>query len=171
MAEAIIPDGYIESVINEYSRTESGKKKGLPKNPFKSSTTAPKDMNNYAIEMKEILYEHIHDVIDSVIEADIEVGSPYKDSAGAWCIDIEFKPGVMRRESLIPKAYPEGVENIVLHFSHGWDADNYVYGSWHGDRVRSRKHKNPDPFLKEAVDEFNAKYGDVARAELTAEYK
>lgn len=78
----------------------------------------------------------------------------------------------MYRPSLNPAKYG-GVDNIVALFNNGYKASDYVYGNWHGNRVRSTISRPGLNFMQEAVSDFNGGYGaanDIV-AKLSGEYE
>ena len=130
------------------------------------------DMKFYGELMKNRLFEHINPLIKSVQLDDIIVGNPTKTKDGKYSLTISFREGSMVRDSLIKG---EKLQNIVLLFTKGYTARNYAYGVWKKPSgnvfVCSRIKRNPDSFLKTAVEEFNKAAKGVAVAKLTDIYK
>ncbi|MFA5625536.1 MAG: hypothetical protein WC966_10865 [Bradymonadales bacterium] len=119
--------------------------------------------------MRQILFEKVKPVISSVSLDDILVGEPVEDKDGGYSLSISLQN--VQRESLQPEKYPDGVEDIVLHFSRGWSARGVVRGTWRGvDGVWSRRSRDANPFVHDAIREFNEKAKGVAVASATAEY-
>jgi len=82
----------------------------------------------------------------------------------------------LHRESLRPDLYPDGLDNIVLLFAHGYNARNPVMGQWKNSRsyphiILSLQRREPNNFLQEAVEEFNSKGSSIAKAVLEDTYK
>lgn len=82
---------------------------------------------------------------------------------GKFQFELCWNPAAVQRPSLYQKRYPNGIEDIVGLFHSGYSANNYAYGRWasrvmHGEtRVyRSRVYRDPDPFLTDAIAQFNA---------------
>lgn len=73
---------------------------------------------------------------------------------------IDFMDTNMQRISLAPEIYGF-TDNIVVQFEKGWDAANYTYGYYNGERIRSRKTYPGAQFIHKAVAEFNAKYASL----------
>lgn len=178
----MLSEEYILSLVKKYSQTAVGKaeiakhKKGKFDARVATESTqkqSKKQMSQIGDDMKNILFNKISRVIKSFKIEDIIVGTPvpYGDQ---YMISISFNEDALRRESLDPDRYPEGITNIVKLFVTGYDARGAVYGVWkgHGDEeIWSLRHRDPNDFMDKAVEEFNSKYANVARAELTDEYK
>ena len=106
---------------------------------------------------------------------DIVISDFIFNEEGKLTIKISFKEGSLQRESLRPDLYPDGLENIVLLFAHGYDA-NGIRGQWKNSKsypahINSLRHRDPNGFLQDAVDEFNSKGGNIAKAVLEAKYR
>ena len=95
----------------------------------------------------------------------------YNNATGKYEIHVNFKDDALHRESLYPKKYPGGVNNIVALMNAGYHADNYVYGTMpDGRRGRSLKDRHGEFFIQAAVERFNSTYGLSAIAEYGDEY-
>ena len=116
-----------------------------------NDAVSPEAAMRKAEELRRVLYEYIHDVIDSFDEDDIEIGMPRPDENGSYIIELRFRPERVWRPSLTGTG---GVDNIVRLFATGFDARAQVYGEWHGNRIGSRTHLEGDDFLIRAVQEF-----------------
>ena len=136
----------------------------------------------YGNQMKQILFEHVNKIIKSIKLDDIVVEEPIIDKDGGATLKISFREGSLYRDSLYVDGYPDGLENIVLLFARGYHASDYVYGwwnlpnqTWYGGsgfvNVRSRKDREPNNFLHEAVAEFNKQTNGFAIAKLEDKYK
>ncbi len=169
----------IMKIVREYANSPEGKKQiketyGVDYEDKDDIAEAKKAGN----QMKQILFKHISQVIKSFKIEDIIVEQP-KVVDGELQINISFSEEALGRSSLFPAKYPDGVEDIVLHLSRGYHARDYVYsydvsksGNGKYARIRSRKDRDPNPFLKDAVDEFNSNFlKDKIKAELLGEYK
>lgn len=168
---------YILKLMKDYAKSDAGKKN------IKKTTGLTYlenvDIKNYLVTnanlMKSILYEHIP--INSVSINDIIVGEPRVNKDGRWEISVSFDKKNLKRDSLDLYNYPEGIENIVLLFTTGYSARDYVYGWWVSNgttkgNVRSKIERRGDDFLSRAVKEFNNKTDkNLAQAKLTEEYK
>ncbi len=174
----MITEAYINKLIEEYAKSPAGKAEIKRKTGITYTDKDPSAMlTAYGEQMKNILYKHVSALIKSVTPEDIIVEKPYLDRDGLWRLEVSFREGSLRRDSLDLDDYPEGLDNIVLLFAKGYNARNYVYGWWmtsygnHGD-VRSRKSREGSDFLIQAVNEFNNGAGKgIARAELLGAYK
>lgn len=158
----MISEKHIMKKLKEYAKTDAGraaikKKYGIDY----SERINLEPYRAYGRQMKSILLEYIGGIIHSITEKDILVGEPNIDKKGNISLTISFHEGSLQRPSLYKKGYPDGVENIVLLFTHGYHAKNYVYGKWSYKRfsthkpIRSRKDRKPNDFLQRAVEEFN----------------
>lgn len=169
-------------LVKEYANSPEGKKKikdeyGL----IYEEKIDKKKLREYGEQMKEILFKHISPVIDSISIDDIIVGD-LEDTKEGWKMQISFNEDNLRRESLYLDEYygDNELQNIVLLFAKGYHARDYVYGFWTKpgqsvsiaqDRIRSRKDRDPNPFLNNAVAEFNQKTDGYATAILDEKYK
>lgn len=91
---------------------------------------------------------------------------PEKQADGSYEVSIFFT-GDKHRESLYPKGYPEGVDNIIALLNNGFriGADKkQAFGMWHGQMTRGLRTREGLHFIQEAVFEFNNTYGDAYRA-------
>ena len=173
----MLSEQYIMQRVREYAKTEAGKvairkkygieySEGIDLSPYRE----------YGRQMKDILYRHVNALIRSVASEDILVSEPKLDAKGSVSVMLSFREGSLRRDSLYKKGYPDGLENIVLLFAHGYQAGNHAYGVWKygsftsGRPIRSRTDREPNGFLKDAVDEFNRLADGAAMAVLTDEY-
>ena len=170
-------EAYILGLLKQYAKSPEGKAKikemyGID---YKERI-GDKDFLYYGNLMKKILYEKASGVIKSMNVDDIIVGAPTQGADGMWTLTIEFDKEKIHRDSLLPHptktsaGYPDGFDDIVLLFSKGYHARDYVYGDWHGKRIRSRLSRKPNNFLEEAVKDFNVETKGAAYAELTGKY-
>lgn len=178
----MLSEEYILSLIEKYSKTPAGKAEiAKYKNGKFDARVATegavkqskRQMKQIGDDMKEILFEKISKSIKSfrlesiIVEEPVINGNQYE-------IKIRFDESALQRDSLDPDKYPDGVSNIIKLFINGYEARGAVYGVWkgHGDEeIWSLRHRDPNDFMEKAVAEFNSKYVNVARAELTDEYK
>lgn len=145
-----------------------------------------------AEDMADILYKHIiNDTVTTYTDEngvshqriglsnfkreDIIVGRTYKVGPDQYACDISFNKEALHRDSLLPK-YFDGIDDIISLFVHGYSAKNSVYGTWHtsnGTEVDtySRRRCEPNSFMVNAINEFNAKYGKKAVATIKPEYQ
>ena len=178
MADSFLSKAALEAVIEKVSRTREGKaaiSSAIGKKNAKfvarfydgsSKAKADRDkMNLKAEEMKEILFRHLtadtqtdgrRGLADFPKDA-IIIGKPVAiGNTGDYRIDISFDADSLRRQSLSPDAYPEGITDIISLFVHGYNAKGSVVGSWHGeDNVWSLRHRDSNDFMARAVEEFN----------------
>lgn len=87
----------------------------------------------------------------------LEHGAAHKIGKNKYQIEVWFS-GDLHRDSLYPAGYPEGVNNIAALFNNGYGANDYVYGEWHGERIRSKKERNALNFIGNAVQNYMANY-------------
>ena len=196
MADSFLSQAELEAVIEKVSRTREGKtaiSSAIGKKNAKfvarfddgsSKAKADRDkMNLKAEEMKEVLFRHLtadtqadgrRGLADFPKDA-IIIGKPVAiGNTGDYRIDISFDADSLRRQSLSPDAYPEGITDIISLFVHGYNAKGSVVGSWHGaDDVWSLRHRDPNDFMSRAVDEFNGnnKGDGFVQAILMNKYK
>ena len=178
MADSFLSQAELEAVIEKVSRTREGKaaiRSAIGKKNAKfvarfddgsSKVKADRDkMNLKAEEMKEVLFRHLtadtqtdgrRGLADFPKDA-IIIGKPVAiGNTGDYRIDISFDADSLRRQSLSPDAYPEGIRDIISLFVHGYNAKGSVVGSWHGeDNVWSLRHRDSNDFMARAVEEFN----------------
>ena len=178
MADSFLSKAELEAGIEKVSRTREGKaaiSSAIGKKNAKfvarfydgsSKAKADRDkMNLKAEEMKEILFRHLtadtqtdgrRGLADFPKDA-IIIGKPVAiGNTGDYRIDISFDADSLRRQSLSPDAYPEGITDIISLFVHGYNAKGSVVGSWHGeDNVWSLRHRDSNDFMARAVEEFN----------------
>lgn len=172
----MITPEYIMQQLRVWASTKQGKAVIKEKYGIDYDEKGNKVLEKYAQMMKEILYKHTHEVIKSINMEDIEVGVLTTAQDGSLSIKISFEEGSLHRESLRPDLYPDGLDNIVLLFAHGYNARNPVMGQWKNSRsyphiIRSVQRREPNNFLQEAVEEFNSKGSSIAKAVLEDTYK
>ena len=172
----MLQESYLMELVKQYAATPQGKKQiknvyGIDYDPNKDRGISQADILAYAERMRMILWQHINKHIKSVSLDDILVETPIEDSTGITLVSLSFRPGSMFRASLAPRKYPDGVPNIVLHFTRGWSARGGLRGEWHGEKVWSRRSRSGSSFMQDAVAEFNAVAKGVATAEISSAYK
>lgn len=179
----MLSEDYIMNIIRAYAKTPHGKaqikkKYGIDyKGEGEGKRMKKADLPKYGEQMKQILYSHIHHLIKSITLEDIIVGAPTKDVDNQWKIDISFRTGALERDSLVPG---KRLNNIVILFTKGYHASKYAHGKWNiaapGAEakyvyVQSKKDREGNDFLQQAVNQFNAEFGDIAKAELGEVYR
>lgn len=196
--EAFLSQQELESIIERISKTSAGKDaiqkamggkrnaKFVPRFEVPSRDTAVDRvlMISKAEEMKEILFRHITADTQTdgrrglanfpknaiIVEPPVAVGGGSVD----YIINISFDAEALRRQSLNPFTYPDGINDIISLFVHGYDARGAVVGTWHGEEnVWSLQHRDPNDFMTRAVAEFNEnnKQGGFVTAALREKYK
>lgn len=77
-------------------------------------------------------------------------------------VRFNFNPELVRRPSLDPQKYPNGVDNIIRLLSNGWDGRRKPYithfnvkGMWHGKMTRAWAYRRADNFLRTIINEWN----------------
>ena len=171
----MLDEKHLLNLAKKFAGTPQGKKlikkkTGIDYDP-KNDKSKHIETQKYADMMRQILHKHISQHIKSVSLDDIITEPATPDEQGNLQIFLSFRLGSMFRPSLTPDAYPEGVPNIVLHFTRGWRAKKPTRGEWHGQQVWSRQVRPGSSFMKNAIDEFNTKSKGIAVAELLADYK
>lgn len=134
-----------------------------------SGAFSPALAKKKAERMRELLFEETIKVIPSISIHGIEIGNVETDANGNFVVNVGFNRYAAWRGSLYGVKY-DGIENIFLHFTHGWDAKGYAYGEWHGDAVRSRAHYDGNDFIQRAVDRFNAEMQGSAAVDIDPIY-
>lgn len=123
--------------------------------------------------------EAIQAIIDSLPESlksgstrpittdDLVPGYPRLNSNGDYEVLIRWYSKAIHRDSLYMDGYPDGVKNIVALFSTGTrPSKNFVAGYWKTAasgmywyyRIPAGWSRAADPFLKEAIEKFNASH-------------
>lgn len=174
----MISEKYIMQRIKEYANTDAGKKAIKKRYGVEYSEKIDLEpYRKYGRQMKSILFMHVNALIRSITEEDIIVAEPKTDAKGFISVTVSFREGSLQRDSLYKKGYPEGIENIILLFAHGYHAKDYAYGVWKyggyssGHSIRSRKDREPNNFLQDAVEEFNMMAKGKAIAFLDNKYQ
>ena len=186
----MLSENQIMNLLEKYANSPEGKKKikqvyGIDYSSRQSDIT--KELIKEAEEMRRILYKHIKTKVGADLESgewihnfsldDIIINKPQRRN-GKWSIRLSLNKEAIKRESLYDDGYPDGVYDIILLLSRGYHARDYVYGlvntglgygmSW--QPARSVKDREPNPFLENAVNEFNNTKKGAAKASLTGEY-
>lgn len=174
----MITENYLMKLVKEYASSPAGKAAIKRHTGLIYTDDNPSaKLTLYGEQMKSVLYQYVNAQIKSITLEDIVVQKPYQDIDGIWKLKVSFRDGALQRDSLDVDAFPEGINNIILLFTKGYHARNFVHGWWidkygnHGN-VRSRKDREGNDFLVKAVAKFNSVYGkDIAKAELLGNYK
>lgn len=176
----MISQRYIMELLRKFAKSPAGQEaiKEASGADYKASGR-DEEMRRYGLQMKKILYEYIKPVIHSFRSEDIIVDFPEAEN-GQYTVRVSFNAAALRRDSLYPEKYKDGLENIVLLFAHGYRASNYAYGPWSAmdssgaqkplGWIRSRISRPQNPFLHMAVAEFNRMAGGKALAYLEEKY-
>lgn len=194
MATTYLSNSEIEKAIEEFSLTKEGKQeiesrlgKGkrfvarFEAKDFAAEATKEERarMKTMAQDMARILYKHITqdthsqygDGLARFPSSAIIIGNLVKvGNSGDYKVDISFDGSALRRESLEPDLYPDGLNDIVQLFVKGYSASGSVWGEWHGDKHWGLRHRSPNDFMNKAVEEFNNKYTGAAFAALEPPY-
>jgi len=165
----------IMKIVRAYAASPRGKKAikdkcGIDYDPNTDMGRSLAKMRKIAESARQILHRHISSVIGSIDLNEIVIGEPKTNKDGEVHITLSFREDALFRQSLQPQKFPHGIEDIVLHFARGWNAKGAVFGSWHGTDTWSRRAKNPERFLTEAILEINERVKGVAVAKLKGEY-
>lgn len=93
------------------------------------------------------------DAFDAISDFDytraVKVGDKY-------IVNVYFVDD-MHRDSLYPMGY-NGISDLASLLDSGYSAKNYVYGDWHGERIRSRTTFPGVHFMDQAVADFMGNY-------------
>ena len=187
----MLSEKQIMNLLRNYANSPEGRKKikevyGIDYDPREKETV--NKIKGKAEEMRRILFKHIktnknageenQEWIKSFSINDIIIDKPQKIN-GEWSVKLSLNSKALRRESLYEDEYREGVYDIILLLSKGYHAKDYVYGlykdrktySYEWVSIRSKKDRDPDPFLENAINEFNDIQKDEAKAELIGKYQ
>ena len=165
----MLTEKYVQSLIDQYAKSPAGRaaiKKAYGVD-YTGDKTCPVDLTSMANEMREILFKYINATIKSSTFSinDIKIGKTKKSSrAWEWEITISIDKEAVRRESLYPQGYTEGLNDLILLYSTGYNARDYVHGynKKKGRYMWSIPHRPQNDFLEKAVEEFNQKYNSGA---------
>lgn len=115
----------------------------------------------YAAEIKNDLAHAIAMVpsmnfVDRMLDM-YDVGVRFENGVG-WVIELWFDEDAAFSPSLIPEWYDEVYLPIL--FNNGWEAQNYVRGTWvsKGVRIKSLIKRKGAGFIQKAVDAFNKRH-------------
>lgn len=100
---------------------------------------------------------------------DLEKSTPYKDGENTYSIRVSFA-NELHRDSMYPKGYPDGVDDIAALLNDGYSADNRVYGVWHGIKHPSLRSRDGAGFIDNAVRIFNDGYGTKYKVIIKTDY-
>lgn len=174
----MLTDQYIRDLIEEYSKTSDGKKKIkeiCPRRRFvpeyaSDDGSVRRQIDEMCKDMRDILYNHIKEVIPSFQISDIVISKPTRSESGL-SVCVQFNKESLRRKSLYEAKYPEGIHDIVRLFVTGYSTGADTWGIWHGKPTRGLRGRSGNDFMERAVNEFNDKYGNVATATLDEVYQ
>lgn len=143
--------------------------------PFGQSSVGVSDEAEARMRVDQILAQ-IHSAITTVLphmpRDMFQIINAGVTASGEYRFVIFFKPEMVHRESLYRAGYPDGLGNIVALYSHGsepiknpvWNNERHIF-------IPSGWHKEPDPFLTNAVSAINAQMNkDGVRVILDAKY-
>lgn len=129
------------------------------------------DAKEFAYKMQDLILQYM----PASLRDGVEFYPPavWTDEDGQMRAAVTFKEESLHRESLDPTMYPLGVDNIVMLFTKGWDTGGkQVWGEWHGyPYTKSKTHSDPNPFMQQAVDEFNRMYRDTENVYAFLDYQ
>ena len=84
------------------------------------------------------------------------------DRIASCVVRFNFNPELVKRPSLDPQKYPNGVDNIIRLLSNGWDGRRKPYithfnvkGMWHGKMTRALAYREGDNFLRDIITAWN----------------
>lgn len=170
----------IQKKVNAFLASPAGKKK--VEKARKEAVKAGRPFGRivvdekYAQRMKAILSAEVSEIKNRYGEAFldyIEISDEGLTADGKYCFNVGFIRSEMERESLDPASYPEGVDNLAALYTHGYDTGGKTVVGYdsHGTFTESNPHRDPDNFMKRAVEKFNQEFGDKARAVLDEAYQ
>lgn len=161
---------YIESLLEQWKRTENGKKQIAEFLKTKALKVAE--------AVRKELFTHIREVIPSFLVDDIIIDSTLLETPDGFEMYLSLDMEGVHRESLYPLKY-SGIDNIVLLFVKGHDVTkNRAYGVWRdrNDKIVNEKtagvrYREPNDFLERAVKAINESLEKGIKVELMDEYK
>lgn len=129
------------------------------------------EAKEFAYKMQDLILQYMPESLRDGVE--FYPPAVWTDEDGQMRAAVTFKEESLHRESLDPTMYPFGVDNIVMLFTKGWDTGGkQVWGEWHGyPHTKSKTHSNPNPFMQQAVDEFNRMYRDTENVYAFLDYQ
>lgn len=131
-----------------------------------------KKIKEYAEQLKQVVVEAVRERIKYFRERYVIVSDVKTGENGESFVELRFDPKGVHRDSLYPKSYPGGVDNIVLLLTKGWErTKNPVHGMWHGRHVYGKRSRRADTFLLDAIREFNDELPKGVRAVIANRYK
>lgn len=130
------------------------------------------DVVEEAQRLRSLLFDSLPDSLKPMGIDVFRLQTPRWENNG-YVVDILVDAAKVRRESLVPSKYPEGVENIIEQFNRGWETGflknsnrhKMVRGVWHGELHWSRPvypqpGRSPEDqivhFLENAIENFIA---------------
>lgn len=174
----VIHKGAIDNIFENYLKSSAGEaeirriRKDIRSGKIAGSGSlmSDADMLAWAEKLRSEIYDAVVSHIKSVSPDDITVGEIVETERGLE-VDIKFNVDALHRDSLAPDKYPDGVDNIVLHFTTGWDARGVVRGEWHGKETWSLQHREGANFIESAVEAFGGMLPEGVIAETGADYR
>lgn len=158
----------IKSVLDDYLKTKSGLQK-IRNVEKKTGVSVGYDSNVYKMLVDDLI-NCVIDFLPASLKTNRQHSLLSKGSYiveknpvfenGFYKIGISFAPEAVFRPSLVPEKW-DGVPNIILHLSNGWRANGSVSGLWHGEYTKSRRSYDGNPFMREAINEFNLTHTDA----------
>ena len=168
----------IISALNEFLKTNNGKKKIMEAQA--KSNYVSDFQNSFYKTMVDDLISCIIDFLPPSLKTNREhsllnrssyiIHGPKFSEGSSYKIEVSFSDDAVFRPSLVPQRW-NGIPNIVLHLSNGWRANGSVSGLWHGEYTQSRRSFVGDPFMKEAISEFNFTHSGVTARLSDAYYR
>ena len=120
-----------------------------------SHGVSDKELERYRRKLEDIVLEHVPFDMQRPSGGLVYIKSVSEgDMPGA---EFRFYKAPLRRKSLDP-TYPKRVYDIFGLVEDGYDIDpmkKRVWGMWHGKRIHNAIHRDAEPFLAEAFEEFN----------------
>lgn len=183
----MISEKEIMKLVKEFANSPEGKKKIKEKYGIEyNEKIDPKSLKSFGEKMKQILVEDDTMKEIHIGNNDIIVGEPVETKNG-WRISISFIEESLKRESLYDD-YLDGywgddpgrktadgdyrrLQDIVLLYTRGYNARNYVYDRDYGVfGGHSKLSRPPNSFLKNCVATFNESTPDYIMAMINEDY-
>ena len=169
MLEKYIKSSAGKQAVKQYKKDVFNGKKGTGTS---SGIQSRNSMIQMGEKMKDILWVQIANAIPSFSRDGIILSEPEETATGDYKISVSFDEEAIHRESLYPIKYPEGVDNIVMLFTKGYDhVSGRTYGQWNGYTTWNKTSRESNDFLAQAVEVFNNYSPIGVKAELDETYK
>lgn len=168
---------YLEKNITSDVVTDALRKSGTPLSKY----VDPKEKGRFVFAAADFAYMLWRKQVsayrkEGIATTDVPMATTrnFDDSGDVMTVRIEFADGALHRDSWSPN-YPDGVTNIMALLNTGYTLKSKmtpykiatektnVSGAEikPGRRIYARRNRDAMSFIDDAIEEFNAKYGDA----------